>query len=414
MGAHRRRRETEEDAAVVRRGLAHVWQIESLRRIYCALPVPRAGAHRLRVARLVPLPATLRPRRRRPAAACSAVAEPVAAHRPHHRRPGRHEAASPRTRSSSSGCCRKAVVRRRRRGARVRLRAGRVASRSWPTMVIAACLAFVVPGRLRRALARHPAARRSIGFSMARCSCCPGVVIAPVVVDHRRPLGIRWGLAAHGAGVPRRRPRHRARAGDVISRDIKQVWTAAAARCEVLYERRQGRVKLLLVRGLDVSYGDVQVLFDVDFESRRGRDRRPARHERRREVDAAQGDLRRSSRPNKGAVIFDGRDITHAPPHEIAPRGIVLGARRPGVFPSLTVAENLRVAGWIDRRDKQHRRERAERGARDLPGAARAARTSRPRTCRAASSRCSRLGMAFLSRPAAADDRRALARPRAR
>ena len=41
---------------------------------------------------------------------------------------------------------------------------------------------------------------------------------------------------------------------------------AAAARSEVLYERRQGRAKMLLVRGLDVSYSGVQVLFGVDFE----------------------------------------------------------------------------------------------------------------------------------------------------
>jgi len=42
------------------------------------------------------------------------------------------------------------------------------------------------------------------------------------------------------------------------------VWSAAAARSEVLHQRRQGRSTALLVRGLDVSYGDVQVLFGVD------------------------------------------------------------------------------------------------------------------------------------------------------
>ena len=57
-----------------------------------------------------------------------------------------------------------------------------------------------------------------------------------------------------------------ASASKSVNADITQVWTAAAARSEALYERRQGRSKLLLVRDLDVAYGDVQVLFGVDFE----------------------------------------------------------------------------------------------------------------------------------------------------
>ena len=48
--------------------------------------------------------------------------------------------------------------------------------------------------------------------------------------------------------------------------DIQQVWTSTAAQAEVLLRAPQGEVKLLLVRGVDVSYDDVQVLFDVDLE----------------------------------------------------------------------------------------------------------------------------------------------------
>src|SRR5256885_16016412 len=56
----------------------------------------------------------------------------------------------------------------------------------------------------------------------------------------------------------------------VIANDIADVWRGAAARSEVAYERRQGRSKLLLVRGLNVSYGSVQVLFDIDLEIEEG------------------------------------------------------------------------------------------------------------------------------------------------
>jgi branched-chain amino acid transport system ATP-binding protein len=49
------------------------------------------------------------------------------------------------------------------------------------------------------------------------------------------------------------------------------------------------------------------------------------------------------SRPRSGQILFDGRDITRAPTHEIARMGIgwVPDDRR--VFPSLTGARNLRL-----------------------------------------------------------------------
>ena len=75
---------------------------------------------------------------------------------------------------------------------------------------------------------------------------------------------------------------------------------------------RQGRAKLLLVRGLDGRYGGVQVLFGVDFEVDEG------------EIVALLGTngagkstlLKAISgvvEADRGAVIFDGREITHAP-----------------------------------------------------------------------------------------------------
>jgi branched-chain amino acid transport system ATP-binding protein len=56
---------------------------------------------------------------------------------------------------------------------------------------------------------------------------------------------------------------------------------------------------------------------------------------------------------DRGAVVFDGIDITHAPPHEIAGRGVVQVPGGAGVFPSLTVDENLRLAGWLRRDDPE-------------------------------------------------------------
>jgi branched-chain amino acid transport system ATP-binding protein len=52
------------------------------------------------------------------------------------------------------------------------------------------------------------------------------------------------------------------------------------------------------------------------------------------------------SQPSGGAVFFDGRDTTHAPAHELARAGVVQMPGGKGVFPTLTVADNLRMAGW--------------------------------------------------------------------
>jgi branched-chain amino acid transport system ATP-binding protein len=54
---------------------------------------------------------------------------------------------------------------------------------------------------------------------------------------------------------------------------------------------------------------------------------------------------------DRGAVVLDGRDITHAPPEEIATFGISQMPGGQGVFGALTVAENLQLAGWTRRSD---------------------------------------------------------------
>ena len=67
-----------------------------------------------------------------------------------------------------------------------------------------------------------------------------------------------------------------------------------------------------------------------------------------------------------GAIVFDGRDATYAPPHEIAARGIVMIPGGQGVFPSLSVAENLRLAGWLDK-DRRSRADAVERALEQFP-----------------------------------------------
>lgn len=50
-------------------------------------------------------------------------------------------------------------------------------------------------------------------------------------------------------------------------------------------------------------------------------------------------------RPERGRILLGGRDLTGLPAHRVARRGVTLVPEGRGIFPSLTVAENLRLAG---------------------------------------------------------------------
>ena len=194
-----------------------------------------------------------------------------------------------------------------------------------------------------------PPRARSLGFSIASLWILPGLVVLPLIGAIGDAWGIRWGMGMM-APVYLVGGLLLSTAGLVIKDDIAQVWQTAAARAEVATERRAGRSKLLLVRGLNVSYGDVQILFDIDFEVDEG------------EIVALLGTngagkstlLKSISgvvEADRGAIMFDGREMTFAPPNEVAQRGVIQVAGGQGVFPSLTVQENLDVAGWLHRHD---------------------------------------------------------------
>ncbi|GBD03028.1 High-affinity branched-chain amino acid transport ATP-binding protein LivF [bacterium HR19] len=59
--------------------------------------------------------------------------------------------------------------------------------------------------------------------------------------------------------------------------------------------------------------------------------------------------------PRKGEIIFSGKNITRKEPEHIASLGIQLVPEDRGIFPELTVKENLQLAGWSERKDgKNH------------------------------------------------------------
>ena len=110
---------------------------------------------------------------------------------------------------------------------------------------------------------------------------------------------------------------------------------------------------LLSCSGIDVGYGGVQVLFGVDFEIEKG------------EMVALLGTngagkstfLKAISGlldPIGGVMYFNGQDITHTDPMGTARMGIMQVPGGRGVFPTLSVADNLKVAGWLFRKDRKY------------------------------------------------------------
>ena len=215
--------------------------------------------------------------------------------------------------------------------------------------VISATLAVVGPGILVALSLAIPSRARATGFSVASLWVIPGLFILPLIGWISSHVGIRWGMLTLvplfiiGSLIL-------GSAKDTIDGDIAQVWQASAARSEALYQRRHGEADLLLIRNLDAGYSGRQVLFGVNFDVKEG------------EIVALLGTngagkstlLKAISgvvEADRGAVILDGRDVTHAPPNEIAALGISQMPGGQGVFGGLTVQENLDLAGWTRRND---------------------------------------------------------------
>ena len=213
-------------------------------------------------------------------------------------------------------------------------------------------LAIVGPGVLASLSLAIPSRVRSVGFSIGALFVLPGFLVLPIVGAVGDAVGFRYGLlilvpifVIGGLIV--------ASAGGLIARDVQDVWTSMRTRTQMLVDRHAGRLPLLAVRELSVGYDGVVVLADVAIEIGEG------------EIVALVGTngagkstlLRAIGgvvEADHGAIVFDGRDITHLPPDEIARLGVAQVPGGEGIFPNLRVEDNLRVAAWQGRRRGEH------------------------------------------------------------
>jgi branched-chain amino acid transport system ATP-binding protein len=200
-----------------------------------------------------------------------------------------------------------------------------------------------------------PARVRTLSFSFGSLFLVAGVVflfygtgLAGVSDDH----GIRWGVFILGpfwiiGGLVL------ATAAKFVTADTESAMKALSAAADLRRRTATGDAPFLVVRDLDVAYDQTQVLFGVDLEVAEG------------EIVALLGTngagkstlLKAISglvTAQSGSAVLDGREITGLEPGEIAHLGVAQVPGGRGIFPSLTVAENLRIAGWLYRDDKEY------------------------------------------------------------
>ena len=243
----------------------------------------------------------------------------------------------------------------------------------------------------------------------ARCSSCwavPMLPIAGAIGDAPRPA--RRDPRVHAAPGDRRVDLRRRPASSSTPRSSSS-HRDALLQAELRQPTHEGTAPLLRRaphrRRLRPDPGALR----CGPRSGRGRDRRPARHQRRREVDAAQGDFRPAA---DDARVDPLRRRARSPgptPNAIARLGITQVPGGRGVFPRLTVAENLRAAGWLYRKDHEYVREATARVIGYFPVLERATRHAgrQPLGRRAADAEP---GEGVHRATQAADDRRAVAR----
>jgi ABC-type branched-subunit amino acid transport system ATPase component len=154
---------------------------------------------------------------------------------------------------------------------------------------------------------------------------------------------------------------------------------------------------LLRLEGVCFSYGPLQVLFDVDLTvPARGRVGLLGTN------GAGKSTLLRViaglARPSAGSVCFAGRDVTGVPTEERVGLGMTLLEGGRATFPSLTVAESLRVGAYPYLSDRL-RVERSVDDALDLFPALRPRLGQRAGTLSGGEQQMLALAKALLARP---------------
>jgi branched-chain amino acid transport system ATP-binding protein len=110
---------------------------------------------------------------------------------------------------------------------------------------------------------------------------------------------------------------------------------------------------ILKINNIDVFHGSFQAIWDVTMEVRRG------------EMLALIGantagkstlldTISGLNHPAKGSIVFEGKDITHSDPYQIVEAGITQVPEGRGIFPEMSVLDNLVIGSYSKRARAKH------------------------------------------------------------
>ncbi len=226
--------------------------------------------------------------------------------------------------------------------------------------IITMIFAFVVPGLSAITALVAPPELRSTAFAIAGLVALGGLgfsVIGFVVGSSNLRLAVALMAPIFLRGVA-----YFFKAASYIDADVERLSPDYVERAR----RSSGDRVLLETSGLTVSYDGVQVLFGVDLEVREG------------EILALLGTngagksttlnaISGITEPDGGNVFFEGVAITGEPPERTVERGIVQVPGGRGIFPGLSVEENLRMGGFLLRRQRAELATRIDEALRLFP-----------------------------------------------
>jgi branched-chain amino acid transport system ATP-binding protein len=187
-------------------------------------------------------------------------------------------------------------------------------------------------------------------------------------------------------------------AGRLVADDAMRALDILTTTAELRRQRQElSQRSILTVRGVDVSYGPVQVLFGVNLDLADG------------EIIALLGTNGAGKSTllraicgqvplQSGAIYFDGEEITGLEPEDSFALGLVQVPGGRGVFPGLTVRENLDIAAWGARRSREEGKAAIDEVLHLFPHLARRA-DQRAAVLSGGEQQMLTLGQAFIARP---------------
>jgi branched-chain amino acid transport system ATP-binding protein len=204
-----------------------------------------------------------------------------------------------------------------------------------------------------------PARYRGVGLQVSTPFALIATWLAPVLFQVGLRMGLVQSIVVFMPFMIAASLLHLA-AATSVTKDIRAARAAALAEEESAIAKAERQNKILVCRDVDVLIDEVQILAHVDLDVREG------------EIVALVGTngagkstLLRTicglQPASNGAIFFDGDDATYRPTHQSARDGIVYMPGGQGVFPLMSVRDNLTTAAWMNRKDDAAVREGIER-----------------------------------------------------